>query len=139
MGNVIHTLQDVYAHTDYVDGNGGGIMALYFQYALETGDWSFVETPVVPGHSRTLDLKALASGSGLDGPRFLYWGGTVPGTDVPHNWFAADKPGYGRDAVVIGAFSRARRLAVLSTAQFLDWVYMNTTCSCREAFWGKRR
>jgi hypothetical protein len=45
------------------------------------------------------------------------------GTDVtyptPHNFLAVDKPGFGRDRIIEGAFDAAQKMAEKATIDFL--------------------
>lgn len=127
IGETLHVLQDIYAHTDWVDGNDRRLVKAYRKHGY---DWD-VSLHVARGAPTPDFLKLEAGDSSEFTNVLLYTGGTNPVAKDPHNLFAADKAGKGRDRIIPGAFTAAQTGGQAVTTASLTWVKDNVKKCCR--------
>jgi hypothetical protein len=141
MGTTLHILQDIYAHTDWVDGtNMNAVYAAYGDRRVAS-----VNAP----NAGTVSLKNLEAGNPAEFLRTVFYtGGGLGGVagDL-HDRYAADSTTQGRArnnnpaGGVFGlgpaAYNRAAAQAAITTKDFIIWAKNNMTKCCCEILFGK--
>jgi RHS repeat-associated protein len=142
IGDALHTLQDFFSHTDWVEGTN---MAPVY------GTWGDVMLTLIAesqGHQphpmQVIDLNQLYAGNVSEYTNVIsYTGGDygkLSGWDL-HNKYSADEPGDGRDQAppfgLRGAFNRARQSADLQTLEFIQWAKINMSPCIRKEIFGQ--
>jgi len=153
VGEALHTLQDFYTHSDWLEGSNMNPAYKYSSDRIDSFNWddapipyprdfkAFVgnETTQKPRANMRLDTSKLAensfSASGTVRHDVGGSTGKLAAWDL-QNTFAAEEPAYGRSVdppqgLGSGAFTRARDAAVDSTRDFFEWAHDNMTPCCR--------
>jgi RHS repeat-associated protein len=128
IGTALHTLQDFYSHTDYIEGSR---MIPVYRYYSDDARISAAKSH--SPHGSPISIYNFP-----DPASFTYYeGGTKPWADDAHNRYAADDPTSGRSRAApqglgLSSFQSASYLAYLTTLDFLKGAKHNMKCSCRE-------
>jgi len=137
IGRALHTLQDFYSHTDWLDG-----IELIPHYDF-WGDRGRLEEKAKRHVRRsvldTLDLNQLRSGNDSQVADLIYFTGGYVNPVIArddHVKYAADEPGTGRDCGcctggVLNAYQRANYAARKQTQEFREWAASVIPTSCR--------
>ncbi len=140
IGTTLHTLQDFYSHTDWIDGS---TMEYYYYHAGHDALGMRASRQTAHGDRLiSLDEIQRRDGSSFTTDRIIYYvggeaGNLGEGKYDAHQNFAADKSGFGRarahpSGLGSGAYDSARRSATSTSVAFLRWVYNNLTSCCRK-------
>ncbi len=140
MGNTLHSIQDYYSHTDWIEGS---LMLPAYSAHVESfpQDWTYIfQVAHYPYYPRTFSLDLVFGGDGSEHFGVIYYscGYNPNGLGSPHNRYAVDlasttqyrsrNPPFG---LGYAAFLRARDTAIRATAEFVEFVYAHVQQGCR--------
>jgi len=140
MGTAIHILQDISAHTDWIDGTNMDVVYKAYGDALRGKN---------KPNNGPVSLTKIAEGDSSEFKSVVFYtGGTNPWKENDqHNRYAADTPTYGRardnndTKKIFGlgtvAYTRAETHATATTKAFILWSKNNMTKCCCEILFGR--
>jgi hypothetical protein len=129
----MHTLQDFYSHTDWVEGGSPAMRELYRLHGYPGLD---EQTRTHPAHSETLKMGLLEAGALVQVENVEYYEGSgIPGFESEHYWFAADDATQGRamsppNGLGSTAYDMAKAKAVEQSVTVLNWAQRRLDRCC---------